>query len=59
MYKFFLGTLLLLGMLALMSIVYGLLWIILNYFFPIDYWTLSGCLSTIGAGALVVWGLKD
>ena len=59
MKKFYLGTLLLLGMLTAMSIVYGVLWILCNFFFPIDYWTLSGCLSTIGLGALVVWGLKD
>ena len=57
MNNLFVGTLVLLGMLALLSLIYGLLWVILNCFFPIDYWTLSGCLSTLMVGMLVVWKL--
>ena len=55
--KVFLFGLLFLGMLTLLSVVYGLLWIILNCFCPIDYWTLSGCLSTLGVGYLLIKGV--
>ena len=55
--KVFLFGLLFLGMLAFLTIVYGVLWVVLNQFCSVDYWTLSGCLSTLGIGYLYIKGV--
>ena len=58
--KWFLGTILFLGMVTALGLVYGAVTLILNAITPncVDFWTVAGVLSTIGLGGLVLGCLE-
>lgn len=58
--KWFLGTILFLGMVTALGLVYGAVTLILNAIAPncVDFWTVAGVLSTIGLGGLVLGCLE-
>jgi hypothetical protein len=59
MNKLFLYTILFLGMMALLAIVFGVAWAVLNCFISVSYWTVSGTLSSLGFGYCVLRLLYD
>ena len=52
--KWFLATILFLGMMTLLTIIFFIAWAIINYFITVNFWTVSGILATLGFGYCVL-----